>query len=104
MLLITILVLMGTAMCQEPVNHAVSQPVARQVYASQPAAPNAPAAQQPYAPVTYFAFEPMVDIPHPRTHQAAPVHPVLQPVVDAKRTPAQPTAPREAAATCGCGK
>jgi hypothetical protein len=102
MLAITLLVLMGTAMCQEPVNHAVSQPTAHQVYVTQPAAPSTPAASQPAAPVPYFAFQPMVNIPHVR-HTGSPEDSLVhQPALGANQPLMQPTA-TPSTRTCGCG-
>ena len=83
-LVLSILVLATAMFAQEPVNHAVSQPVALQPVAMQPAARESSALQiVHYVPPAPYLSEPLIippkqavahEEPTPGHHRSAPVH------------------------------
>jgi hypothetical protein len=99
-----VLFLTCAAYCQEPLNHAVTQPVARQVVESQTVVVQSGVGE--HVVIQPFVFQPMTNIPHQRA-QATVIEPTpVQPQTRVTASPAEPSVHQPVAhqpATCGCG-
>ncbi len=91
-LVLSALLFATTAFCQEPVNHAVSQPVANQAYAQQPMVSESMLQLASMPPVVPYLSEPVIQAPR----QAMAVEKV-PPVI---RAPQQPAAHQPGVCSC----